>query len=66
MSEADDIKVIREDIKWLKDILTIGTDKRLGVLERLSLLEQTNRLTGLIINVLVGVGSAVGVGLLLR
>ena len=66
MSEADDIKAIRDDVKWLKDVLLIGTGKRPGVFERLALLEQSSRLLGLIINVLVGVGSAVGVGLLLR
>jgi hypothetical protein len=66
MSEADDIKAIREDVKWLKDVLLIGTGKRPGVFERLALVEQTNALKGLLINVLVGVGSAVGVGLLLR
>ncbi len=66
MGEAEDIKVIREDVKWLKDVLLIGTDKRLGVLERLALLEHSSRLIGLVINVLVGIGSAVGVGLLLR
>ena len=66
MSEADDIKAIREDVKWLRDILTVGLGKRPGVIERLGLLEQTNKLTGLVINVLVGIGSAVAVGLFLR
>ena len=66
MSEAEDIKVIREDVKWLKDVLLIGTDKRLGVLERLALLEHSSRLIGLLINAMVGVGSAVAVGLLIR
>jgi len=66
MSEADDIRAIREDIKWLKDILTVGIGKRPGVLERLALIEQTSKLTGLLINLLVGGGSAVIVGLLLR
>ena len=66
MSEADDLKAIREDVKWLKDVLLIGTGKRPGIFERLALLEQVSALKGLLINVLVGVGSAVGVGLLLR
>ena len=66
MSEATDIKAIREDVKWLKDILTVGLGKRPGVLERLALLEQTSRLAALLINVAVGAGSAVIVGMLLR
>lgn len=66
MSEADDIKAIREDIKWLKAALFVGVDKRPGVFERLALLEQVSALKGLLINLFVGVGSAVAVGLLTR
>ncbi len=66
MSEAGDLREIRDDIRWLKDVLLIGTGKRPGILERLALVEQTNALKGLLINIAVGVGSAVGVGLLLR
>jgi hypothetical protein len=66
MSEADDIKAIRDDVKWLKDVLLIGTGKRPGVLERLALLELTNKLAAVLINLAVGIGSAVIVGFLLR